>query len=156
MLLPNQEHPHRSDHESSGYESKASYLILLLISFLHQTTTVGFFVGIVSYCFLSHFYIKPQPVRIGIRGGIIASYLISTSNHNGFRVQYYGAVIASYLISTSNHNPPCSCGSWSPLLLISFLHQTTTRCTVPSLYINCFLSHFYIKPQLGECEGLGE
>jgi len=37
-------------------------------------------------------------------GGGIASYLISTSNHN----EKYGgatvATIASYLISTSNHN----------------------------------------------------
>ena len=186
MLLPNQEHPPRSDYESSGYESKASYLIsasnhnerhtpnhtqgiasylistsnhnyhldvhsstrlllisflhqtttmrirwwiswlLLLISFLHQTTTIVIYGITLINCFLSHFYIKPQPEM-----------------NDALRL-----LIASYLISTSNHNFICGECNLSELLLISFLHQTTTEDYLCRRGCDCFLSHFYIKPQL--------
>ena len=99
MLLPNQEHLPRSDHESSGYESKASYLI-------------------------------------------------STSNHNPVFIVSEESTIASYLISTSNHNRYWGYKTKLELLLISFLHQTTTLCSGGFSSIHCFLSHFYIKPQL--------
>ena len=56
--------------------------------------------------------------------------------------------IASYLISTSNHNSGLIDDVTHWLLLISFLHQTTTGCCTSSVISNCFLSHFYIKPQL--------
>ena len=142
MLLPNQEHPPRSDHESSGYESKASYLIstsnhnsvgftftgrplllisflhqtttveplhlapvvLLLISFLHQTTTASRSRATVRNCFLSHFYIKPQPFpwRVG-------------------------------------RKPNC--------FLSHFYIKPQLSAAARSYSTDCFLSHFYIKPQ---------
>ena len=99
-------------------------------------------------CFLSHFYIKPQ-LAWGAQGipsiasylistsnhnsrleysykVSIASYLISTSNHNRRRLEGWARGIASYLISTSNHNSVASRTLSTWLLLISFLHQTTT------------------------------
>ena len=120
---------------------------LLLISFLHQTTTMLRRTLITVDCFLSHFYIKPQPLVVADTLEPIASYLISTSNHNQVCFPSAMVAIASYLISTSNHNLWCPFRIAFALLLISFLHQTTTRgrdCTRPGY---CFLSHFYIKPQ---------
>ena len=101
-------------------------LQLLLISFLHQTTTISNGSRINIHCFLSHFYIKPQLEKCFRGASYIASYLISTSNHNYqrcFSIRY-------------------------TLLLISFLHQTTTWLVCHLIISDCFLSHFYIKPQL--------
>ena len=78
----------------------------------------------------------------------IASYLISTSNHNLAVRLAKRLGIASYLISTSNHNQSLPHTASETLLLISFLHQTTTRVCWLLSVVNCFLSHFYIKPQL--------
>ena len=99
---------------------------LLLISFLHQTTTNRASAFSLCHCFLSHFYIKPQQPFHIMPMNSIASYLISTSNHNHCRAS--GICVA--------------------LLLISFLHQTTTTYSFLLLSFYCFLSHFYIKPQL--------
>ena len=79
---------------------------------------------------------------------LIASYLISTSNHNSLTLIMSLSFIASYLISTSNHNLVLVSGWLSVLLLISFLHQTTTVSVTLIVELHCFLSHFYIKPQL--------
>ena len=77
---------------------------LLLFSFLHQTTTLYVLFKFRIHCFLSHFYIKPQRAWRSCSFCCIASYLISTSNHNNkFSVNMVRS-IASYLISTSNHN----------------------------------------------------
>ena len=86
------------------------------------------------------------PTLYGL-GPHIASYLISTSNHNYQPHDTAGTRIASYLISTSNHNLPLLLETVSRLLLISFLHQTTTRILYLRHLCDCFLSHFYIKPQ---------
>ena len=164
---------------------------LFLISFLHQTTTFTLIIQNCLGCFLSHFYIKPQPNTMYGDYGRVVSYLISTSNHNWSCFSDGSRVVVSYLISTSNHNcllyqylfiqlflisflhqtttvPSCICpvallflisflhqtttilqmfvsSQW--LFLISFLHQTTTGETGKQLYLSCFLSHFYIKPQ---------
>ena len=100
---------------------------LLLISFLHQTTTHLHHIYLHPYCFLSHFYIKPQRL-----------YGQTTSHDDCFLSHFYikpqqptgtacAAMIASYLISTSNHNRLLMERGEEKLLLISFLHQTTTR-----------------------------
>ena len=103
--------------------------------------------GCMIHCFLSHFYIKPQLSLVRQPLQRIASYLISTSNHNKGYITVCLAAIASYLISTSNHNWCIGCSSRSGLLLISFLHQTTTPAMFTFSSSDCFLSHFYIKPQ---------
>ena len=121
--------------------------VLLLISFLHQTTTSLPCLETASNCFLSHFYIKPQRVVRLCGWHCIASYLISTSNHNEWSGAAALRAIASYLISTSNHNDPPLFHVKSALLLISFLHQTTTHSLRAHSTADCFLSHFYIKPQ---------
>ena len=120
---------------------------LLLISFLHQTTTSGCRSRHPENCFLSHFYIKPQHICTIYICTRIASYLISTSNHNGYTDRPPHMMIASYLISTSNHNNQRERLALQWLLLISFLHQTTTVRLLVTCRLHCFLSHFYIKPQ---------
>ena len=86
-------------------------------------------------CFISLFYIKPQRCApLGIPSGI-ALYLFSTSNHNSY----------SILLPSTR------------LLYISFLHQTTTINLIFYVNIYCFISLFYIKPQLVlRIERLGE
>ena len=158
MLLPNQEHPPRSDYESSGYESKASYLIstsnhnilrsilmcarLLLISFLHQTTTHDR-AGMNEYhCFLSHFYIKPQLRWLYVHGSsyCFLSHFYIKPQHGQAEKQH--KFIASYLISTSNHNTPNDTLLTGALLLISFLHQTTTIFGILTTWIVLLLISF--------------
>ena len=124
----------------------------------------------VSYCcFLSRIYIKPQLLFCKaekvwvvsylvstsnhnlniefIRFSHVVSYLVSTSNHNCCRYIKFIFNVVSYLVSTSNHNWLY----WSILLqrlfLISYLHQTTTILENGQMYISCFLSRIYIKPQ---------
>ena len=79
---------------------------LFLISYLHQTTTGTFRKHSSRCCFLSRIYIKPQ-----------------LAIHWEARLR-----VVSYLVSTSNHNCFCFCHSVSLLFLISYLHQTTTKC----------------------------
>ena len=164
MLLPNQEHLPRSDHESSGYESKASYLISTsnhnamvdvkvhyeIASYLISTSNHNLELQRLGAVLIASYLISTsnhnKVVLIGL-SGYIASYLISTSNHNWLRKNSVSASIASYLISTSNHNNDCQALLREVLLLISFLHQTTTSTGSRCVAENCFLSHFYIKPQ---------
>ena len=144
-------------------------LLLLLISFLHQTTTVLLACFRVQNCFLSHFYIKPQPILMNSFASgdcflshfyikpqpqtrckckpHIASYLISTSNHNQLLVVRATAslLLISFLHQTTTLRYSMLCKDL--LLLISFLHQTTTRRAPVAHGRHCFLSHFYIKPQ---------
>ena len=159
-----------STSNHNAYSDVSDDIELLLISFLHQTTTAYGSTHKIRNCFLSHFYIKPQPSftaavnpcncflshfyikpqRVSqcatpstiasylistsnhnkqkkrITSDMIASYLISTSNHNVLLALLSGSIIASYLISTSNHNTRPRRKERVPLLLISFLHQTTT------------------------------
>ena len=127
---------------------RTTHKALLLISFLHQTTTYGYDDNGIWDCFLSHFYIKPQLVTLMHKITLIASYLISTSNHN-YHLDVHSStrlLLISFLHQTT------TVGGWKDgrvvLLLISFLHQTTTRWRLELSAHDCFLSHFYIKPQL--------
>ena len=86
------------------------------------------------------------------------------------------ALVVIYPISTSNHNWAVEDGNTSELLSIRFLHQTTTTLKVLYTFLKllsirflhqtttcafntpitrcCYLSDFYIKPQLICKEGL--
>ena len=121
-------------------------------------------------CFISCFYIKPQHVGDGFIVNGVVLYLVSTSNHN--RTVTIGKLIAVvlYLVSTSNHNCMVFVTFTFKLFYILFLHQTTTsgnqvrkraklfyilflhQTTTPSYFaprpLSCFISCFYIKPQL--------
>ena len=125
---------------------KESYQ-LLLISFLHQTTTGLIPPNKKKYCFLSHFYIKPQLSAVPAADDSIASYLISTSNHNHPVLRHATAalLLISFLHQTTTFYLYIII--FNLLLLISFLHQTTTKFVAWTSPFNCFLSHFYIKPQ---------
>ena len=138
-LISTSNHNHHDEHHAEQQ--------LLLISFLHQTTTCHDGLSLLPNCFLSHFYIKPQHQDVVHATPKIASYLISTSNHNTFAPYIFAPVLLliSFLHQTTTAIRTDHLTWW--LLLISFLHQTTTtngnglRCN------DCFLSHFYIKPQ---------
>ena len=96
-------------------------------------------------CFISWFYIKPQLCVEPYDSFKVASYLDSTSNHNG-RLEYLHYVgVASYLDSTSNHNLFSSPAVDEKLLHILILHQTTTdRCNILCIYL---LLHILILHQ---------
>ena len=81
-----------------------SIVWLLHILILHQTTTQRLVNDLVLCCFISWFYIKPQPSSAGTTLPLVASYLDSTSNHNFLPHILIVNLVASYLDSTSNHN----------------------------------------------------
>ena len=98
---------------------------LLYIYILHQTATDRGQRTIVDSCFISIFYIKPQP---GVDSRCVSS-------------------VALYLYSTSNRNCDYSAIEARVLLYIYILHQTATLLGGASQAKCCFISIFYIKPQ---------
>ena len=51
-------------------------------------------------------------------------------------------------IPTSNHNWTCNIDFLTPLYIVLFLHQTTTRWCAPMRSARCISYYSYIKPQL--------
>ena len=98
-------------------------------------------------CILFHFYIKPQrDYRVeakGIRCILFHFYI----KPQPFDWQPIKIRVVSYSISTSNHNRRYAPAGNSPLYLIPFLHQTTTKFRSFAFPSCCILFHFYIKPQ---------
>ena len=77
-------------------------------------------------CFISWFYIKPQPRSRASVCSMVASYLDSTSNHNISTTLSQSIVLLHILIlhqTTTNYNYT---RSMVKLLHILILHQTTT------------------------------
>ena len=143
--------------------------MLYIFSFLHQTTTAGWWRKEMRRCISLAFYIKPQLI-LSTSALLLVVYLqLSTSNHNRcFRLTICSSVV--YLqLSTSNHNCLYARFDIFTLYIFSFLHQTTTRDSDLEkhdlLYIFSFLHQttttqfavrayrccislaFYIKPQ---------
>ncbi len=79
-------------------------IMLCLILFLHQTTTIPWLHVVQPCCVLFYFYIKPQRLGVNNIGVGVVSYSISTSNHNRISWRPTKALVVSYSISTSNHN----------------------------------------------------
>ena len=100
--------------------------LLYLISFLYQTTTLVVVTSLTDCCILSLSYIKPQQIIQNIYNFYVVSYLFPISNHN----------YINYLLSLQR------------LYLISFLYQTTTIVKEIPPIVGCILSLSYIKPQL--------
>ena len=77
---------------------------LFHILILHQTTTAGEVVLLLTGCFISWFYIKPQPILT--KGLIPTSCFISWFYIKPQHVWRFGFffLVVSYLDSTSNHN----------------------------------------------------
>ena len=78
----------------------------------------------------------------------VATYLLSTSNRNVVDRHIRNRYVATYLLSTSNRNLRSFLVSLSSLLHIFFLHQTATVYIINTLQRCCYISSFYIKPQL--------
>ena len=121
---------------------------LLHILILHQTTTSKELRKILTCCFISWFYIKPQlsSEKLYYQLCCFISWFYIKPQHSCGSLKY--CLVASYLDSTSNHNS--AFGQWpcSLLLHILILHQTTTILRWNNFAISCFISWFYIKPQL--------
>ena len=124
---------------------------LFIILFLHQTTTLLTIVFIKICCLSSCSYIKPQPslekYDTNIRCLSSCSY-IKPQPRVSARFTY---VVVYHLVPTSNHNTRSSNLATSPLFIILFLHQTTTRIVVALLATCCLSSCSYIKPQPYRC-----
>ena len=121
---------------------------LLLILFLHQTTTCNTTTVIVVRCILFCSYIKPQLYRnrllFPIRCILFCSYIKPQLDNSKLQM----ITVVSYSVPTSNHNSPRAMAGAHPLYLILFLHQTTTRKKSFQCQTRCILFCSYIKPQL--------
>ena len=78
----------------------------------------------------------------------VVTYFVSTSNHNTNGVLSKKEGVVTYFVSTSNHNFYFCSSLDTALLLILFLHQTTTLWNDFFDLLGCYLFCFYIKPQL--------
>ena len=123
-------------------------LLLFYILLLHQTTTRHRLYMRPMRCFISFFYIKPQLLKWSSFPYWVVLYPSSTSNHNFESLIMPVREVVLYPSSTSNHNHlPSHAWTWE-LFYILLLHQTTTKWSFDRLLDCCFISFFYIKPQL--------
>ena len=103
-----------------------SFLLLYIIMFLHQTTTLGVLCTCSVCCILSCSYIKPQhfinPIYIKACCILSCSYIKPQLSNE----QAHQLVVVYYHVPTSNHNLQVSLPLSVPLYIIMFLHQTTT------------------------------
>ena len=129
--------------QNSGFERE-----LLHFLFLHQTATTDIKSYFFSSCYISCFYIKPQQQCRRVRYRCVATFLVSTSNRNIEVGAQAGADVATFLVSTSNRNCLTFLNYTAKLLHFLFLHQTATVALCPILPVGCYISCFYIKPQL--------
>ena len=145
---------------------------LFHILILHQTTTPEEYKRLYKSCFISWFYIKPQhnqletinslscfiswfyikPQLLANKRGkgtrcFISWFYIKPQLQPPWRWQTY---VVSYLDSTSNHNFMTTSPRTWRLFHILILHQTTTLWQHHLGHDGCFISWFYIKPQLAE------
>ncbi len=100
-------------------------MLLYIILFLHQTTTVTTLATLVVDCISSFSYIKPQPSLPASDSLWIVYHPFPTSNHNYAKLQ----------------------AAEGELYIILFLHQTTTSRLRLHLRSDCISSFSYIKPQ---------
>ena len=122
--------------------------MLYILSFLHQTATVGGVSNSQHRCISYLSYIKPQPFHV-----ITFSSTSCISYLSYIKPQLYPDAVNSskvvYLIfPTSNRNIIFNLKWMDALYILSFLHQTATR-EISSCYpIGCISYLSYIKPQL--------
>ena len=151
--------------QNSGFERE-----LLHFLFLHQTATIDIKSYFFSSCYISCFYIKPQQqcrrvryrcvatflvstsnrnIEVGAQAGAdVATFLVSTSNRNYLCIVIKKVLVATFLVSTSNRNHFATMERLWLLLHFLFLHQTATVFPFLMLILGCYISCFYIKPQL--------
>ena len=79
---------------------------------------------------------------------IVATFLVSTSNRNLSARYLPCQAVATFLVSTSNRNQRLLFQVWPTLLHFLFLHQTATPRQFWRWPPCCYISCFYIKPQL--------
>ena len=100
--------------------------LLYIILFLHQTTTLGRIILPATCCISYYSYIKPQPGLNPQLANVVVYHTIPTSNHNLYVLIVFMVYVVYHTIPTSNHNCGGGGGFTAMLYIILFLHQTTT------------------------------
>ncbi len=130
---------------TSNHNPRCSIIILImlyLITFLHQTTTLYTSVNTSTGCTLSLFYIKPQRQAIAAaldEGCTLSLFYIKPQPLLVLLSYLY---VVPYHFSTSNHNKSYEYYPLVSLYLITFLHQTTTIKPLPFEYLRLYLITF--------------
>ena len=135
-------HPFPTSNHNGSHQAFVA-LMLYIILFLHQTTTVSKISKSVNSCISSFSYIKPQLGQLCDMRLRVVYHPFPTSNHNWVCLAVKLGIVVYHPFPTSNHN----CGDWQIkswlLYIILFLHQTTTldrpHGLRSSLYIILFL-----------------
>ena len=114
---------------TSNHNSNSLYrifMMLYIVLFLHQTTTLQLATCLLVGCISYYSYIKPQLLEAHLDNLKVVYRTIPTSNHN------------------YNYD------SQTPLALyiVLFLHQTTTFLIISDMKYCCISYYSYIKPQL--------
>ena len=101
-------------------------LLLYIVLFLHQTTTISRSESLLSGCILYYSYIKPQltHTECGISRSCISYY--SYIKPQLVEISIGVCLVVYRTIPTSNHNLMACDTSCMPLYIVLFLHQTTT------------------------------
>ena len=100
-------------------------------------------------CYISCFYIKPQPFTEEDKVALVATFLVSTSNRNRLKLPMAAKRVATFLVSTSNRNAQARLLNEQAVatFLVSTSNRNHLRCYRRCLS-GCYISCFYIKPQL--------
>ena len=123
-------------------------MLLYVLSFLHQTTTLCHPLFLKLCCMSCPSYIKPQRARHPRESAYVVCLVLPTSNHNSCAFPFHGTMVVCLVLPTSNHNIEARVIAWLALYVLSFLHQTTTYPITTPLFTGCMSCPSYIKPQL--------
>ena len=124
-------------------------VVLYIVLFLHQTTTMTSCTGMLKGCISYYSYIKPQLVNDSVMEVVVVYRTIPTSNHNEEKEEKEEEKVVYRTIPTSNHNIPILLMSSLTLYIVLFLHQTTTFLISIQKSARCISYYSYIKPQRG-------
>ena len=123
-------------------------LVLYIVLFLHQTTTLSGCRLLLCCCISYYSYIKPQLADGKLSLKEVVYRTIPTSNHNLLMVRWLWKKVVYRTIPTSNHNFQSLWKYFEQLYIVLFLHQTTTGYIIAILQHRCISYYSYIKPQL--------
>ncbi len=124
---------------------------LFYISFLHQTTTEEL-VELVGEELFYISFLHQTTTMLLITPFMVMLFYISFLHQTTTLLLWLQKFLLLFYISFLHQTTTASCEkpSLSELFYISFLHQTTTSSSFCFSHSGCFISRFYIKPQLQE------
>ena len=140
-------------HQTTTVEIASNAILeLYLIEFLHQTTTCCCEGCCRWCCILLNFYIKPQPpfaAKRSVFSCILLNFYIKPQPYASPRKTWLRCILLNFYIKPQHSN--CTCPAIWRCILLNFYIKPQRRRSLPRVWRRCILLNFYIKPQHTPC-----